>query len=105
MSPIIIRVLYGRMSASASFRAHLVQHMQESGYQPCDADHDLWMEAEYRPGVKLECYSYILCYVDDILCIHHDPDDVLNKLNKYVPLKPSSVRSPDMYLVTKLKCM
>ena len=63
------------------------------------------MKAEYRPEDNLECYSYILCYVDDILCIHHDPDTVLNKLNWYVPLNPRSVGSHDMVLGTKLKCM
>ena len=63
------------------------------------------MKAEYSPGDKLQYYAYILCCVDDILCIHHNPDDVLNILNGCVPLKPGSVRSPDMYLGTKLKCM
>ena len=63
------------------------------------------MKAQYRPEDKLEYYSYILHYVDDILCIHHDPDDILSKLNGYVPLKPRSVGSPDMYLDTKLKLM
>ena len=43
--------------------------------------------------------------MDDILRIHHDTDDVLNKLNRCVPLKHGSVGSPDMYLGTKLKCM
>ena len=41
----------------------------------------------------------------DILCIHHDPDNVFNNLNGYVPLKTSSVGSLDLYLDTKLKCM
>ena len=77
--------------------------MQELGYESCDADPDLLVKAEYRSGDKLEYYSYILCYVDDIFCINHDPDDLLNKLNRYVPLKHSSVGSPDMYLGTKLK--
>ena len=54
---------------------------------------------------KLEYYSYNLCYMDDILCIYHDPDDELNKLNGYMPLKPGSVGSPYMYLGTKLKHM
>ena len=63
------------------------------------------MKADYSPEDKIQHYSYILCYVDDILCIHHDLDDVLNKLNRYVLLKPGSVSSFDMYLVTKLKCM
>ena len=79
--------------------------MWELGYCPCDADPDPWIKAQDRPEDKLQYYSYILCYVDDILCIHHNPDDVLNKLNGYVPLKPRSVRSPDMYSGTKQKTM
>ena len=35
----------------------------------------------------------------------YDPDDVLNKLNSYVPLKPDSVRSPNVYLGMKLNSM
>ena len=63
------------------------------------------MKAQWRPEDKLEHYLYILCYVDDILCIHHNLVDTLNKLNRYVPLKPESVRNPEMYLGTKLKHM
>ena len=43
---------------------------------------------EYRPEDKLEYYPYILCFVDKQLCINHDPDDVFDKLNGYMPLKP-----------------
>ena len=63
------------------------------------------MKAQYRLEDKLEYYSYIKCYVDDMLCLNHDPHDVLNKLNGNVPLKPRSVRSTNMYLDTKLKCI
>jgi hypothetical protein len=45
----------------------------------------------------------ILCYVDDILCIHHDAMTVLKRINKYLPLKPDSVGDPDMYLGAKLR--
>ena len=55
--------------------------MQELGYKSRDADPDLCMKPPNRPEDKLEYYSYILCNTDDILCIHHDPDGVLNKLN------------------------
>ncbi len=47
----------------------------------------------------------MLVYVDDILCIHKDPDNVLKVLNKYFPLKPDSVGTPDIYLGAKLKLM
>jgi hypothetical protein len=50
-------------------------------------------------------YTYILCYVDDILCMHHDPMSVMGEINKYLPLKPSSLGDPDIYLGAKLKEM
>ena len=77
--------------------------MKEFGYQSCDADPNLWMNAQYGPEAKSQYYSYNLCYVDDILCIHHDPDNVLNKLNRYEPLKSVLIGSPNLYLGTKLK--
>ena len=40
-----------------------------------------------------------------ILCYHYNPDDVLNKLNGYVPMKTGSVWNPNMYFGTKLKLM
>jgi hypothetical protein len=48
-------------------------------------------------------YLYILCYVDNILCIHHDMMAVLGKVDKYLPLKPDSVGDPDIYLGAKLQ--
>ena len=51
--------------------------MQELGYKSHDDD-NLWMKPEFRPEDKLEYYSYILCYADGILCIHHEPDNILN---------------------------
>ena len=104
-SAIIVEALYGLKSAGALCREHLAQCMQKLGYCFFDADSDLWIKAQYMHEDKLEYYSYIICYVDDILCIHHDPDDVLNKLNGSVPSKPSSVASPNVYLGMKLECM
>ena len=104
-SAVIVKALYRLKSAGASFRAHLAQCMQEFGYCSCNSDPNLWMKAQYKPENKLEYYSYILCHVDDILCIHHDPDNVLNKLIGCMSLKPGSVGSPNMSLGMKLKHM
>jgi hypothetical protein len=41
--------------------------------------------------------------VDDILVIHHNPSDILNRLDKAFPLKAESVGDPDMYLGAKLR--
>ena len=99
---IIVRALYGLKSAGASFRNHLGECMRALGYVPCLADPDLWIKPQTTKD-GFEYYSYILCYVDDILVIHHNPKKVMDKIHKYFPLKEGSVGEPDMYLGTKLK--
>ena len=102
---IVVRSLYGLKSSGAAFRAHLGECMSDLGYHPCLADPDLWIKAEIRPDDGVEYYSYILCYVDDILVIHHDSMSVLNKIDKFMKLKPDSIGDPDIYLGAKLKLM
>ncbi len=77
--------------------------MRQMGYTSCKADPGLWLKAVTRHEDNVHYYTYILCYVDDILCMHHDPMTVMGEINKYLPLKPSSVGDPDIYLGTKLK--
>ncbi len=60
------------MSADAVFHAHLADCMQHLGYTSCSADLDLWYKEVKQPETGVAYYSYILIYVDDILCIHHD---------------------------------
>ena len=100
---IIVRALYGLKSAGAAFRAHLASFMRTMGYKSCKADPDLWLKEETRLTDNLRYYSYILCYVDDILVINHDPMSILNRINEYLPLKPNSVGDPDIYLGAKLR--
>jgi hypothetical protein len=102
-SAIIVRALYGLKSAGAAFCAHLASFMRQMGYTSCKADPDSWYKAETRPADNFRYYAYILCYVDDILCIHHNPMSVLDLINGYMPLKPSLVGDPNIYLGTKLK--
>jgi hypothetical protein len=73
------------------------------GYTSFKVDPDLWLKAVTRPKDNVRYYAYILCYVDDILCIHHDPMSVMKEINGYLPLKPSFVGDPDIYLGPKLK--
>jgi hypothetical protein len=102
-SAIIVRALYGLKSTGAALRAHLASFMRQMGYTSCKADPDLWFKAETRPDNSVLYYAYILCYVDNILCIHHDVLSVLTKIDKYLPLKPTSVGNPDIYLGAQLK--
>jgi hypothetical protein len=77
--------------------------MRQMGYTSCKADSNLLLKAGTRPEDNVHYYAYILCYVADILCIHHDPMSVTNEINGYLPLKPNSVGDPDIYLGAKLK--
>ena len=102
---LIVRALYGLKSAGAAFRAHLCICMKGLGYTSCLADPDLWYKAAVRPDDGFEYYSYILCYVDDILVIHHDALSILKKIDSYFKLKPTSVGDPDIYLGAKVTKM
>ncbi len=102
-SAIIVRTLHGLKSAGAAFCVHLASFMCQMGYTSCKAYPDLWYKAETRPADNFRYHAYILCYVDDILCIHHEPMSVLNLINGHMLLKPSLVGDPDIYLSAKLK--
>ena len=54
---------------------HILHNVCESWGTTHDANPNLWIKPETRPEDKLEYYSYTLYYMDDILCIHHNPDD------------------------------
>jgi hypothetical protein len=102
-SAIIVCTLYGLKSTGAAFFPHLASFMRQMGYTPCKIDPDLWYKAETRPADNFRCYAYILCYVDNILCVHHNPMSVLDLINVYMLLKPSLVGDPDVYIGAKLK--
>ncbi len=71
-SAIIVHALYGLKSAGAAFYAHLADCMPHLGYTSCPADPDLWYKEVKQPVTEVSYLSYILIYVDDILCIHHE---------------------------------
>jgi hypothetical protein len=103
ISTLIVRALYGLKSAGAAFRNHLAECMKHLGWHPCRADRDLWMKAETRPDDSVSYWAYILIYVDDILCVPHDPGSPLAKLDEYFKMKEGSIQVPTFYLGAKLK--
>jgi hypothetical protein len=100
---LIVRALYGLKSAGADFRNHLDECMNHLGWHPCRANRDIWMKAETRPDDGVLYWAYILIYVDDILCVHHDPGSPLAKLDEYVKMKEGSIQVPTFYLGANLK--
>ena len=55
------------------------------------------MKAATRPdGTKY--YSYLVVYVDDILCCHQDPDLIMKRINGDFRLKGDLIEDLHMYL-------
>jgi hypothetical protein len=97
-----VRALYGLKLAGAAFRNHLAKCMIHLGWHPYRAGRDLWMKAEACPDDGVLYWAYILIYVDDILCVHHDPGSPLAKLDEYFKMKEGSIRVPTFYVGAKL---
>jgi hypothetical protein len=56
-----------------------------------------------RPEDGFEYFAYILIFVDDIICVQHNPGDELVRLDKYFTMKDGSIQEPTFYLGAKLK--
>ena len=95
---IIIRALYGLKSSGAEWKKTFSSYIRHSlGYEPCvGADDNVYIKPmKDRDGN--EYYSYLIVYVDDVLCIDKDPGRILSMINRDYRLKePPS--PPKMYL-------
>ena len=102
---IIVRALYGLASAGASFCNHLADCMSQLGYMSCLVDPDQWYKPMVWPEDNFSYYSYILLYVDDCLCICHDAEAEIHKIDKFFTMKKGSIGDPDVYLGARVKRM
>ena len=94
---IVKKALYGLKSAGAAFQSLLADTLMDTGYRPTKANPDVWL----RPAVKpngFEYYELVLCYVDDILAMSHDPHSTLIALTGVFKLKDDKVEEPEIYL-------
>jgi hypothetical protein len=100
---LIVRALYGLESAGAYFMNYLAEYMNHLGWNPCRADRDLYMKADTRPDDIVLYWAYILTYVYEILCVHHDPGSPLANLDEYFKMMEGSIQVPTFYVSAKLK--
>jgi hypothetical protein len=88
---------HGLKSSGAAFRSFLAETLDAVGYRPSYADPDVWM----RPAVKpdgFEYYEHMLCYVDDVLCMSHDPTKSMKRIQDDFKIKEDKMESPNVYL-------
>jgi hypothetical protein len=90
-------IVWRLKSSGAAFRAFLTEMLNAMDCRPSYADPDVWM----RPAVKpcgTEYYEYILVYVDDVLCISHNPLKSMKRIQTDFKLKEDKMEPPDVYL-------
>lgn len=76
---IIICTLYGLKLSGAAWRVHLAQTLHDLGYKSSYTDPDVW----YKVAMKadgFQYYDYVLVYVDDILVLSHQSNEMMNAL-------------------------
>ena len=94
---IVVRALYGFRSSGAAFRALLAELLHDLGYVSSKADPDVYL----RPALKsngFKYYEYVLCYVDDVLCISDNPVTIMQGIQTKFKLKDDKIEPPEIYL-------
>ena len=99
---IVCNALYGLKSSGVSFWEFLAERLDDIGFCSSIADPDVRLCKATKPDGELY-YEYILCYVNHILCICHDPNQTMAKINSKLPFKDSKIQPPDFYLGAKLE--
>ncbi|KAI2511713.1 Reverse transcriptase (RNA-dependent DNA polymerase) [Fragilaria crotonensis] len=99
---IIRKALYGLKSSGAAFRAHLAETLYKLDYKPTKADPDVWIQPATKPD-GFENYEVTLVYVDDILCISHDPRATMEGIQAAFRLKDNKIEKPEHYLGAQLE--
>ena len=100
---LIVRALYGLKSSAARWRDHIAATLREMKFNSCLADPDVWLRPQVRPSDGFQYYEYVLVYIDDILCVSHDPRSIMNDLEKRYTIKPESIKDPDEYLGSEIR--
>ena len=54
---------------------------------------------------SFEYYEYILCYVDDVLCISQNLRKLMKRIQEDLKLKEDKIEPPDVYLGATLDNM
>ena len=101
---IVKNALYGLKGSGAAFRAHLAEKLHDIGFIPTRADPDVWCQPAVKPD-GFEYYEYILCYVDDLLAISHDAQEVLKSVQDTFKFKDDKIDKPDIYFGAQLDKM
>ena len=99
---IVKMTLYGLKSSGAAFRSKLAGVLHDMNYGPSLADPDVWMRPATKPN-GFKYWEYILCYVDDVLVLSHQPQNSIEGITAVFKLKDDKAEKPDMYLGAQIE--
>ena len=88
--------LYVLKSSDTSFRAFLADTLDAMGYWPSYVNPDLCLRPEVKPD-GFGYYEYIIYYVDNVLCISHNPQKYMKIIHEDFKLKGDKIEPPDVY--------
>ena len=94
----IVCALYGFKSASNAWRHYFANYIsQQLQFQPTKADPDVWCNPCTKANGN-KYYADLIVYIDDVLCVHHEPKQVMDIIDKDFCLKYGVDNSPKNYL-------
>jgi len=102
---LVVRALYGLKSSGAAFRAFLVETSYDLNYQSSQADPNIWMRPAVEESNSIKYWEYVLCYVDDVLCLSERPEATMRGIQKKFKLKDDKMEKSDVYLGAELSTM
>jgi len=78
---IIVRALYGLKTSRVAWRATFAEKLTEMGYKSTKANLDVWIRQSVKPN-GLWYYEILLVYVDNILCVSHQPEWTMEQIKE-----------------------
>jgi hypothetical protein len=95
---VVVRALYGLKGSGQAWRSLLADTLRNTmGFTSSLADPDVWYKPATKPNGD-KYYTYLLIYVDDVICIDVNPKKYIDQIGEVFTIKPGSAGPPSVYL-------
>ena len=99
---IIEHALHELKTAAAVWRSHFQDTIINVFYKPTYADTAVYFKQRSRKD-DTKYYSYLIIYVDDVLCIDKNPKIIIDHIASVYRVKDGSIEKPSRYLGTNIR--
>ena len=95
------QALYGLKSSDAALQEFLADKLDDICFKIRISNPYIWMRPATKP-TRDEYYEYIFCYVDNFLCISHEPLRPMKNIQSTLNFNNDKVEEPEFYVGAKL---